>query len=77
MQKIGVLGQVISEILAQLCSDDFIQILRDNLPHNASFWQLGRLDVVLSEYPDKLHNFDKFNFLGHHTLELYCTYMGS
>ena len=31
--------------------------LRDNLPRNASFWQVGLLDVVLSGYPDKSHNF--------------------
>ena len=36
--------------------------LRDNLPGNASFWQVGLLGVVLSEYPDKSHNFCKFNF---------------
>ena len=83
------MGQIVSEILAQLCSDDSIQILlnlslfitlgtesnlegfvwshqsitglisqiRDNLPHNASFWQEGLLDVFLSEYLGESHNF--------------------
>ena len=45
--------------------------LRDNLPGNASFWQVGLLGVVLSEYPDKSHNFCKFNFYDIITLELY------
>ena len=31
--------------------------LKDNLPSNANFWQVGLLDVVLSEYPDKSRNF--------------------
>ena len=31
--------------------------LRDNLPRNAHFWQVGLLDIILSEYPDKSHNF--------------------
>ena len=28
--------------------------LRDNLPRNAHFWQVGLLDIVLSEYIDRL-----------------------
>ena len=32
-------------------------ILRDNLPHNASFWQVGLSDVVLSKYSNKFQNF--------------------
>ena len=31
--------------------------LRDNLPRNAHFWQVGLLDIILSEYPDKSHDF--------------------
>ena len=30
------------------------------MPQNASFWQVGLLDVVLSEYLDKSHNFTNF-----------------
>ena len=30
---------------------------------NAHFWQVGLLDIVLSEYPDKSHNFRKFIFM--------------
>ena len=37
--------------------------LRDNLPRNAHFWQVGLLDIVLSEYPDKSHNFRNFIFM--------------
>ena len=37
--------------------------LRDNLPPNAHFWQVGLLDIVLSEYPDKFHNFTNFIFM--------------
>ena len=40
--------------------------LRDNLPRNASFWQVDLLDVVLSEYPDRSHNFTNLFFM-HHT----------
>ena len=40
------------------------------LPRNASFWQVGLLDVVLSEYPDKSHNFANLIFMTI-TLELY------
>ena len=31
--------------------------LRDNLPRNAHFWQVGLLDIIISEYPDKSHDF--------------------
>ena len=37
--------------------------LRYNLPRNAHFWQVGLLDIVLSEYPDKSHNFRNFTFM--------------
>ena len=30
---------------------------------NAHFWQLGLLDIVLSEYPDTSHNFRNFIFM--------------
>ena len=36
---------------------------RDNLPRNSHFRQVGLLDIVLSEYPDKSHD----NFLWRHT----------
>ena len=29
--------------------------LRDSLPHNASFWQVGLSDVVVAKYPNKFH----------------------
>ena len=32
------------------------------MPRNASFWQVGLLDLVLSEYLDKISQFHKFNF---------------
>ena len=32
------------------------------MPRNASFWQVGLLDLVLSEYLDKIPQFHKFNF---------------
>ena len=40
------------------------------LPPNAGFWQVDLLVVVLSEYPDKSHNFTSL-FFTHHFLELY------
>ena len=33
------------------------------MPRNAHFWQVGLLDIVLSEYPDKSHNFQNFIFV--------------
>ena len=38
--------------------------------HNASFWQKGLLNVVLSEYPDKSHNFTNLIFLWRHSWNL-------
>ena len=32
-------------------------------PQNAHFWQVGLLDIVLSEYPDKSHNLRNFIFM--------------
>ena len=32
------------------------------MPRNASFWQVGLLDLVLSEDLDKIPQFHKFNF---------------
>ena len=52
LQKINISGQIVSELLAQLCSDSSIQTLL-NL-----FWvDPSQLEVLLSEYPDKSHNF--------------------
>ena len=87
----SICGQIVSEIVAQLCLQNSIQTLlnffgvdpkkirrvcmefseynwatidlRDNLPPNAHFWQVGLLDIVLSEYPDKFHNFTNFIFM--------------
>ena len=32
-------------------------------PQSAHFWQVGLLDIVLSEYLDKSHNFRNFIFM--------------
>ena len=37
-------------------------ISRDNLHHNARIWQVGLLDVVLSEFFDKSNNFTNLIF---------------
>ena len=37
-------------------------ISQRQFPHNANFWQVGVLDVVLSEYLDKSHNFTNLIF---------------
>ena len=85
MPKTSISGQIVSEILAQLCSYDSIQILPNVaqfitsgtesnlegfvfsywslLPRNASFWQVGLLYIVLSEYPDKSHDFTNLIFM--------------
>ena len=31
--------------------------------HGASFWQVGHLDVFLSEYPDESHNLTNLIFM--------------
>ena len=36
------------------------------MPRNAHFWQIGLLGIVLSEYPDKSHNFRNFIFMTSH-----------
>ena len=52
LPKINISGKIVSEILAQLCSDNPIQTLLNFFGVDPS-----QLDVVLSEYPDKSHNF--------------------
>ena len=51
LPKTSIVAQIVSEIF---CCDDSIQITglisQDNLPRNANFWQVGVLDIVLSEY---------------------------
>ena len=34
-----------------------------NISEKCSFWQVGLSDVVLSEYPDKSHNFRNLIFI--------------
>ena len=45
-----------SEFDLESSEHNWSNILRDNLPHNASFRQTGLLDGFLSEYPDKSNN---------------------
>ena len=33
------------------------------MPRNANFWQVGVLDIVLSEYLDKSYKFPNFIFM--------------
>ena len=49
-------------LLAQLCSDNSIQILL-NLTQFMTLGTESNIDVVLSEYPDKSHNFTNFIFM--------------
>jgi len=46
----------------------------DNLPRNSHFWQVGLLDVVLSEYPDKSLNFRNLIFM---TSSLHCSFVST
>ena len=63
--KMSISGQIVSEIVAQLCLENSIQTLLN------FFWvdpkknleEVGLLDIVLSEYPDKSHNFRNFIFM--------------
>ena len=34
---------------------NWANISKTVLPQNASFWQVGHLDAILSKYPDKSH----------------------
>ena len=45
--------------------------LKENLPRNAHFWQDGLLNIVLSEYSDKSHDFRNFIFMTSHFSTLY------
>ena len=36
------------------------------MPRNAHFWQVGLLDIVHSEYPDKSQDFRNFIFMTSH-----------
>ena len=56
---------MVSDIVGQLCLENSIQTLL-NLPRNAHFWHVGLLDIVLSEYSDKSHNFRNFIFMTSH-----------
>ena len=57
LPKTSIVGQIVFEILAQLCSDDSIVILLNFGRICISFWQEGILDVFLLEYPDESHSF--------------------
>ena len=66
LPKTSIVGQIVSEILPQLCFDDSIQILLNLtwvwIVFNANLWQVGVLEVALSEYLDKFHNFTNLIF---------------
>ena len=62
LPKTSISGQIVSEILAQLCSNDSIQILL-NLTQFIALGTESNIDVVLSEYPDKSHNFTNLIFM--------------
>ena len=62
LPKTSISGQIVSEILAQLCSNDSIQILL-NLTQFIALESESNIDVVLSEYPDKSHNFTNLIFM--------------
>ena len=65
LPKMSISGQIVSDIVAQLCLENSIQTLL-NLPRNAHFRHVGLLDIVLSEYSDKSHNFGNFIFMTSH-----------
>ena len=62
LPKTSISGQIVSEILAQLCSNDSIQILL-NLTQFIALGSESNIDVVLSEYPDKSRNFTNLIFM--------------
>ena len=55
--RLGSTQNKFKRVCMQFSEHNWPLYLKDNLPSNANFWQVGLLDVVLSEYPDKSHNF--------------------
>ena len=85
LPRLSISGQVVPEIIAQLCSENsdtnpskfFRGRPQKNLEgfvrRNAYFWQVGLLDIVLSEYPDKSYNVRNFIFMTSHFSALYTS----
>ena len=61
LPKINISGQIVSEILAQLCPDNSLQTLLNLFRVDPS-----QFDLVLSEYPDKSQNFRIYFLWRHH-----------
>ena len=59
----------------EFCKHNWATI-SENLPPNAHFWQVGLLGIVLSEYPDKSHNFRNFIFMTSHFSTLLTIILG-
>ena len=76
LPKMGISGQIVSEMLAGYTQKTpykpfkFRRVVWSVLSitglRNAHFWQVGLFDIVLSEYPDKSHNFRNFIFMTSH-----------
>ena len=47
----------------EFCKHNWATISETICPQNAYFWQVGLVDIVLSEYLDKSHNFRNFIFM--------------
>ena len=56
----------------EFCKHNWATISETICPPNAHFWQVGLLDIVLSEYPDKTHNFRNFIFMTSHFSTLWA-----
>ena len=56
----------IRRVCMEFSKHNWANDLRDNFPRNAHFWRVGLLDIVLSECPDKSHNFRNFIFMTSH-----------
>ena len=50
----------------EFCKYNWATISETICPQNAYFWQVGLVDIVLSEYVDKSHNFRNFIFMTSH-----------
>ena len=50
----------------EFCKHNWATISETICPQNAYFWQVGLVDIVLSEYLDKSHNFRNFIFMTSH-----------
>ena len=76
LPKMSILGQIVSETLAGYTQHNWATISETICPEMFIFGRyiVGLLEIVLSEYPDKSHNFRNFIFMTSHFSTLYLVF---